>query len=863
MAVVSLAWLRGRAPVLGLTGVLLATLVIVTPVARGASLGPLTLVSATPTGEAGNADSGSESVAVSDDGTVVAFVSHASDLVPGDVNGQPDVFVRDLQSGTMVRITGAAPAPSEPAPSEPAPSPMVTPAPIPTPSPMVTPDIPTPAPSEPAPSEPAPSGPVPTPAQVTAQAVNQPNGPSGLPAISGDGRFVAFGSAADNLVPDDTNGRHDVFVYDRVTGALERVSVSSDEEEGDRFSNVASLSYDGRYVAFVSEATNFGPTPDTTYSAIYVRDRLLGTTTVVPNDFGDGCHYAGNPNLSADGMTVVYLGVESDCANFNRYGIYAHDFATNTATYLSSASDGTPANEAFEPVMSDDGRFVAFRSASRLVPGDTDDYLDVYFRDRVLGTIERISETATGEPLQGTTYDPPYSFMPSGISLDGRYVAFQSNASNLVPGDTNNSTDMFLRDRANGSTVRVNVTPEGYEAFGSCGGCGHRGDLTPDGRTIGFYAFGALLPGDGNSTADVYLRDLTPVAPEATAEPASAGSSVSTDGEADGATPDDPVETTVTTPVDGVVTITELSDTGGTAPPEGFSFLGGTVVIEAPEATPEAPLILYFAIDPVTHGGMDPGDLVVFRDGVPVEACDPDRPDPGAAIPDPCVASRSGGYTEDILMTVLTSHASDWNLGFDQAETADTSPPTIDITSPVDGAAYVLGEQVAAAYSCADADSGVASCAGTVESGAWIDTGSVGTHGFTVEATDVAGNGASATVWYSVLYDFSGFFQPVDNGVLNRVKAGQTVPVKFSLNGDHGLGVLVAATVVTIGCPSGQADAIEQTVAGSGSTLSYDARTDQYLYAFRTSKNAAGTCQRLTLYLDDGTAHSADFQLTR
>jgi Tol biopolymer transport system component len=198
---------------------------------------------------------------------------------------------------------------------------------------------------------------------------------------------VVFSSAASNLVSGDTNGTDDTFVYDTVTNTTRRVSISSDGIQGDSDSNSPSISADGRYVAFVSAA-----------------DTLV-----------------------------------SDIAS--TWNIFVYDTVTNTTRHVSVASDGTPGNDAsFYPSISADGRYVAFSSnANNLVSGDTNGYEDVFVYDTVTNTTSRVSISSDG--TQGNWN----SFSPS-ISADGSRVAFSSWANNLVSGDTNGYTDIFLYD---------------------------------------------------------------------------------------------------------------------------------------------------------------------------------------------------------------------------------------------------------------------------------------------------------------------------------------------------------------------------------------------------------------------------------
>ena len=217
----------------------------------------------------------------------------------------------------------------------------------------------------------------------------QANDACGDASISADGRFVAFDSAASNLVPGDTNGHEDVFVHDRQTGQTTRVSVASDGTQGNDLSDYPSISGDRRFVAFESFASNLVPGDTNGYEDVFVHDRQTGQTSRV-----------------------------------------------------SVASDGTQGNSTSEdPSIGGDGRFVAFEShASNLVPGDSNGSLDIFVHDRQTGLTTRVSVASDG------TQSDSYSRDPS-ISADGRFVAFQSQATNLVAGDTNDVTDVFVHDR--------------------------------------------------------------------------------------------------------------------------------------------------------------------------------------------------------------------------------------------------------------------------------------------------------------------------------------------------------------------------------------------------------------------------------
>jgi Tol biopolymer transport system component len=241
--------------------------------------------------------------------------------------------------------------------------------------------------------------------------------------ISASGRFVAFSSGASNLVPADTNRHMDVFVRDRATGATTRESVSSSGRQMYTTSFVDSVSGDGRYVSFSSQAQNLVPGDTNATTDVFLRDRATGTTRRV--------------SLDSSGLQA------------------------NGGSYMS--------------VISRSGRYVAFRSsASNLVSGDTNGADDVFVHDQLSGTTERVSVGHAGQANQG-------SGQPS-MSADGRYVAFVSAASNLVPGDTNARGDAFVRDRVAGTTSRISVDSTGAQSNSNT----EEAVISDDGRFVAF-----------------------------------------------------------------------------------------------------------------------------------------------------------------------------------------------------------------------------------------------------------------------------------------------------------------------------------------------------------------------------------------
>ncbi len=281
----------------------------------------------------------------------------------------------------------------------------------------------------------------------------QGNDTSTEASISADARFVAFWSDASNLVGGDTNGVEDVFVRDRQTGTTELVSVATGGTQGNARSRYPSISSDGRFVAFWSDASNL-VAGDTNGSAdVFVRDRQTLTTVRVSVATGGAQGNANSLNafssISADGRFVAF---ESDATNLvagdtnGSADVFVRDRLSGTTERVSLAAGGAQGNaDSLGPSISASGRFVAFWSlATNLVAGDTNAWNDVFVRDRQSATTERVSVATGGAQGDFNSYDP-------SISADGRFVAFESGATNLVAGDTNGSFDVFLRDRATAS----------------------------------------------------------------------------------------------------------------------------------------------------------------------------------------------------------------------------------------------------------------------------------------------------------------------------------------------------------------------------------------------------------------------------
>lgn len=329
------------------------------------------------------------------------------------------------------------------------------------------------------------------------------NNTSHSPNMSSYGRFVAFHSWANNLVPNDTNCLSDVFIHDRWTGETSMVSVGS-SGQGNYTSSYVSLSADGRFVAFHSYATNLVPDDTNGCYDVFIRDCLSGTTERVSVSTsglqGNGNSYC--PHISADGRYVAF---HSTCMNFSPYAIehvdqiYLHDMDTGETILVSqpSGSAGSANADCKSPEFSSDGRFVAFSSyATNLVTGFDNGKSHIYIRDLVSLTTTAVSRTAVGSQPNDDSGDP-------SMTGDGRYVAFESLATDLVSGDINNSEDIFVHDRNTLQTTLVSVNSSGVQ--GNDDSC--EASISLDGSLVTFNSDATnLVPGACDS--QIYVHTI-------------------------------------------------------------------------------------------------------------------------------------------------------------------------------------------------------------------------------------------------------------------------------------------------------------------------------------------------------------------
>jgi hypothetical protein len=407
----------------------------------------------------------------------------------------------------------------------------------------------------------------------------QGNGDSAFPDISADGRFVAFESAASNFVAGDTNGNFDIFVKDRQTGAISRVSTSPSGGQANSNSFTPSISADGRFVAFQSFATNLLPNSSNCIAngCIFVKDRTTGALVradVATSGQPNGA--TGSPDISGNGRFVAFQSAATNLVAGDAGGhidIFVRDLQANT-TVLASVSGASQGNgDSTDPSINADGRFVSFSSlADNLrVPGDGNGTSDVFRRDLVNQVTDAVSFTSTGQggatgngasdsarisgdgatvvfrsfatnfgtvpdtnnvpdtyvKTVGTLTPVRVSISTAGaqgnaasgtqnaISFNGQYVAFVSNASNLVAGDTNGFPDLFIRDRNLNQTIRANVSNGGQQANGgffaqsSLAFNGSAAQPTPSLLAFDSIATNLVQP-DSNGFSDVFTASISP-----------------------------------------------------------------------------------------------------------------------------------------------------------------------------------------------------------------------------------------------------------------------------------------------------------------------------------------------------------------
>lgn len=414
--------------------------------ADGGSDGSVTRVSTSATGT--QADGASFQAVFSPDGTKVAFYSLADNLVPGDTNGQGDVFVKDLTTGAITLVS------------------------------------------------------------TNASGV-QGDSTSYQPVFSPDGTKLAFASGSDNLVPGDTNQALDIFVKDLATGAVTRVSTSASGAQADGLLTTNPIfSPDGTKVAFYSDADNLVPGDTDHVRDIFVKDLTTGAITLVAaspynggagSNGGDQNGFTFAPSFSPDGTKIVFgsttgLGAGND--------IYIKDLSTGTTTLVSVSASGVHGNRgSYDPVFSPDGTKVAFYTfADNLVPGSSNIGIgNIVIKDLTTGVVTLVSANADGVPQNDGEGQKPV------FSPDGTKIAFYSRANNLVPGVSGYDYEVYVKDLITGAVTIVSTNASGAPANGYSQLPGFSADGT---KLVFVSSANNLVPGDSNGREDIFVKDL-------------------------------------------------------------------------------------------------------------------------------------------------------------------------------------------------------------------------------------------------------------------------------------------------------------------------------------------------------------------
>lgn len=415
-----------------------------TPSRADSSCPPNVLLSRTPSG--GPSTGVADRPSMSPGGNHVVFDSKAGDLVPGVEGNTRNVFLANLSSGHV--------------------------------------DI------------------------VSKSVSGQPNGISTLGTVSEDGRFVAFVSEATNLPPGDGYPfGNDVFLRDMVADTTQLLSVGIGGAAANQTSTRPAVDGAGRYVAFNSNASNLVAGDSNGTSDIFLRDTVAGTTILVNVAAGGGFSSgrAYRPEISADGRYVAFVSNATDLVpGFGTAGkdqVYVRDLALGTTKAVSVSRTGaTPPNSANRPSISGDGRYIVFQSAAHNITlDDNNGYQDVFRRDMVSGqtVLASVAHDGSGgekESVRGRVTD------------DGK-VLFDSFATNLVPDDGNAKRDVFLRDLAAGTTTKLSNSID----CGGGDGISWRPEIDGRGTVVTFLSGAAnLVAGDTNGTNDVFGVRLTP-----------------------------------------------------------------------------------------------------------------------------------------------------------------------------------------------------------------------------------------------------------------------------------------------------------------------------------------------------------------
>lgn len=380
----------------------------------------------------------------SGDARFVAFQSEATNLVSGDTGGFTDIFLRDTVNNITTRIS-------------------------------------------------------------VDTAGNAGNGDSTGCSISADGRFILFNSSASNLVANDTNNVTDVFLHDRMFAKTSRVSLTDLDTQANDTSDSGDMSADARYIAFRSAANNIVLGDSLGQSDIFVRDLIAGTTVrvSVSSSGAEARDDSLHPAISADGQHVAF---SSDATNLvvgdtnARRDIFIHSLNTGGTILASKSSGGTLGNaDSTRADISADGSAVVFESNATNIVLGSGGWGGIFVHEPGSGLTTLVSVSSTGDTPNNPTAEP-------AISASGRFVAFHAGASNLVPGDTNNAVDVIMHDRMTGETTRESVRATGEQLNGFAVVAAWPA-FSADEHYLSMAA-GKMVPESTNNWAEINLRAI-------------------------------------------------------------------------------------------------------------------------------------------------------------------------------------------------------------------------------------------------------------------------------------------------------------------------------------------------------------------
>ncbi|MGE0576484.1 Calx-beta domain-containing protein [Reyranella sp.] len=407
--------------------------------------------------QAAEGNNHSSEPALAPGGTLVAFASRADNLVTGDGNENADIFVKDLTTGLVQRITMGF-------------------------------------------------------------AGDEANNNSSSPVFSPSGGKIAFVSGASNLVVGDSNFTQDIFVWSN--GTITRVSTDALGNQANGFSDAPAFSADGTKIVFVSSASNLVSDDTNGTEDIFVKDLTSGAiqrvnTTASGDEAegdGEGGGYSTEPVFSPDASRVAFVSVADNLVTGDTNGVadvFVKTLAGGAIVRVSTNASGAQANgDSSNPVFSANGSRVAFTSAaSDLITGDTNGVGDIFIKNLSDNSIARISTDAAGAQANGASWG-------AAFSPDGARIFFVSAASNLVAGDTNGVADVFVKDMFTGAIARVSTNSSDGQATG---GDSSQFVLSSDGNRLAFYSSATnLVNGGDNESTDIYVRSVSTVVVSAT-----------------------------------------------------------------------------------------------------------------------------------------------------------------------------------------------------------------------------------------------------------------------------------------------------------------------------------------------------------